>query len=76
MKTKELHELTVDELNTKLKELSEELFAYIKENNFDDPMGQSSKSDRKNINYSNYQVLWLYSLNLRVCYIFSLNLSD
>ena len=26
MKTKELHELTVDELNTKLKELSEELF--------------------------------------------------
>ncbi len=26
MRTKELHELTVDELNTKLKELSEELF--------------------------------------------------
>lgn len=26
MKTKELHELTVDELNAKLKELSEELF--------------------------------------------------
>ncbi len=26
MKTKELHELTVDELNSKLKELSEELF--------------------------------------------------
>ena len=26
MKTKELHELTVEELNTKLKELSEELF--------------------------------------------------
>ena len=26
MKTKELHELTVDELNTKLKELKEELF--------------------------------------------------
>ena len=26
MKTKELHELTVDELNIKLKELSEELF--------------------------------------------------
>jgi large subunit ribosomal protein L29 len=26
MKAKELHELTVDELNTKLKELSEELF--------------------------------------------------
>jgi large subunit ribosomal protein L29 len=26
MKTKELHELTVDELNVKLKELSEELF--------------------------------------------------
>ena len=26
MKTKELHGLTVDELNTKLKELSEELF--------------------------------------------------
>lgn len=26
MKTKELRELTVDELNTKLKELSEELF--------------------------------------------------
>ena len=26
MKTKELHELTVDELNTKLKELTEELF--------------------------------------------------
>ncbi len=26
MKTKELHELTVDELNTKIKELSEELF--------------------------------------------------
>ena len=26
MKTKELHDLTVDELNTKLKELSEELF--------------------------------------------------
>ena len=26
MKTKELHELTVDELNAKLKELTEELF--------------------------------------------------
>jgi len=26
MKTKELHEMTVEELNTKLKELSEELF--------------------------------------------------
>jgi len=26
MKAKELHELTLDELNTKLKELSEELF--------------------------------------------------
>ncbi len=26
MKTKELHELTVDELNAKVKELSEELF--------------------------------------------------
>ena len=26
MKTKELHELTVEELNSKLKELSEELF--------------------------------------------------
>ena len=26
MRTKELHELTLDELNTKLKELSEELF--------------------------------------------------
>ena len=26
MKTKELHELSVEELNTKLKELSEELF--------------------------------------------------
>ena len=26
MRTKELHELTVEELNTKLKELSEELF--------------------------------------------------
>ena len=26
MKTKELHDLTVDELNTKLKELKEELF--------------------------------------------------
>ena len=26
MKTKELHELTIDELNVKLKELSEELF--------------------------------------------------
>ncbi len=26
MKTKELHELTVDELNTKIKELTEELF--------------------------------------------------
>ena len=26
MKTKELHELTIDELNAKLKELSEELF--------------------------------------------------
>ena len=26
MKTKELHELTVDELNTKMKELTEELF--------------------------------------------------
>ena len=26
MKTKELHELTVDELNVKLKELKEELF--------------------------------------------------
>ena len=26
MKTKELHELTVDELNVKLKELTEELF--------------------------------------------------
>jgi len=26
MKTKELHQLTVDELNTKLKELTEELF--------------------------------------------------
>ena len=26
MRTKELHELTVDELNVKLKELSEELF--------------------------------------------------
>ena len=26
MKTKELHELTVDELNTKLKDLKEELF--------------------------------------------------
>lgn len=26
MKTKELHELTVEELNTKLKELKEELF--------------------------------------------------
>ena len=26
MRTKELHELTVDELNTKLKELKEELF--------------------------------------------------
>ena len=26
MKAKELHELTVDELNTKLKELTEELF--------------------------------------------------
>ena len=26
MKTKELHELTVDELNTKLKELKQELF--------------------------------------------------
>ena len=26
MKAKELHELTVDELNTKLKELKEELF--------------------------------------------------
>ena len=26
MKTKELHELTIEELNTKLKELSEELF--------------------------------------------------
>ncbi len=26
MKTKELHELTVEELNTKVKELSEELF--------------------------------------------------
>ena len=26
MKTKELHELTVEELNTKIKELSEELF--------------------------------------------------
>ena len=26
MKTKELHEMTVDELNTKLKELKEELF--------------------------------------------------
>ena len=26
MKTKELHQLTVDELNTKIKELTEELF--------------------------------------------------
>ena len=26
MKTKELHELTIDELNTKLKDLKEELF--------------------------------------------------
>ena len=26
MKTKELHELTVDDLNTKIKELTEELF--------------------------------------------------
>ncbi len=50
MKTKELHELTVDELNTKLNELKEELFNL----RFRHAIGQlenpaSLKTCRKNI---------------------------